>query len=178
MSDQFDDVPEIAKGLPDWAASVAIRLEFYSERGHSELCTPLIAAVEALRPLTADPDGNARALDRFMHTCLDLLGAAARARDDFATIRDELDALCELARTALKTDRDDRPLLARAYALTDLPGAPGWAAVNVPGRVVFLAAMVEHVPSEVGAAAAMLTNDLAAVGIDLPFRALQAAAQA
>ncbi len=178
MPDQFDDWPEIAKGLPDWARAVAVRLEFYSERGHPELRAPLMAAVEQLRPLTADADGNARALDRFMYACLELLGDAARARDDFAVIRDELDALCGLARTALKTDRDDRPLLARTSAMTDLPEAPGWAAINVPGRVVFLAAMVAHVPDEVGAAASMLTNDLAAVGADLPLRALQAAAQA
>jgi len=170
-------MPEIAAGLPDWAASVAIRLEFFSERGHPELREPLMVAVASLRPVTSDPDGNAVALDRFMDACLDQLGNAAHARNDLATIHDELDALCSLARTALKTDRDDRPLLARTGTLTDLPGATGWAAVNVPGRVVFLAAMVAHMPGEVSAAAAMLTNDLAAVGIDLPLRAIQAAIQ-
>jgi hypothetical protein len=178
MSEPLDDWPEIAEGLPDWARAVAVRLEFYSERGHPELRAPLMATLTSLRELTGDADGNARALDCFMYACLDLLGDAARARADLAAIRDELNALCGLARTALKTDRDDRPLLARTYAMTDLPDAPGWAAINVPGRVVFLAAMVAHVPDEVGGAAAMLTNDLAAVGIDLPLRALQAAAQA
>src|SRR5689334_16580720 len=112
MPSQADETRDIAAGLPDWAAAVALRLEFYSERGHPELRAPLIATIEALRPLTSDPSGNACALDRFMHACLDLLGDAARARDDFATIIDELDALCSLARTALATDRDDRPLLA------------------------------------------------------------------
>ncbi len=48
-------------------------------------------------------------------------------------------------------------------ALMDLPGMAGWAG-RVPGRVVWLAAMVEQVPDEVGAAAVMLVNDLAAVG--------------
>jgi hypothetical protein len=177
MPGRVDDVPEIAAGLPAWAGSVAIRLEFFSERGHPELHAPLMAAVGSLRALTADANANAQALDRFMRACLDLVSEASRSRANLAIVRADIDALCALARTALETDPDDRPLLARTQEL-DVPDAASWAAVNVPGRVVFLAAMVAHVADEVGAAAAMLVNDLAAVGIDLPLRALEAAAQA
>jgi hypothetical protein len=158
MPRQADDVPEIAAGLPAWAASVAMRLEFYAERGHPELRAPLMAAVRSLRALTADANANLRALDRFMRACLDRLGEAAHTRDEFAAIRNEIDTLCSLARKALETDRDDRPLLARTQELEVVPDAASWAAANVSGRVVFLAAMAEHVPDEVGVAAVMLVN--------------------
>jgi hypothetical protein len=178
MTSQAAGGRDIGAGLPVWAAAVAVRLEFFYENDHSDRLAALIGTLGSLRPLTADLESDARALARFMYACLDSLGEATRADNTFVAIRDELDALCGLARTALETDRDDRPLLARNQALTELPSAACWAAVNVPGRVVFLAAMVEHVPGEVGAAAVMLVNDLAAVDADLPLRALQAAAQA
>jgi hypothetical protein len=65
---------------------------------------------------------------------------------------------------------DDRPLLAAA------DDALPWPIAALPGRVVFLAAMAEHMPDEAPAAAAMLVNDLATLGFDLPRLALEAAA--
>lgn len=109
-----------------------------------------------------------------MHACLALFAEAAGKRSDLAEVREELEALCRLARTAVDGDHDDRPVIGRASALQKVSGVVGWAA-HVPGRVVWLAAMVAQVPQEQGAAAVMLVNDLAAVDPDLPLRALAVA---
>ena len=67
-------------------------------------------------------------------------------------------------------------VLAAARALESLPDPVPWGIAQVPGRAVFLAAMAAQMPSEAQAAAAMLVNDLATLGRDLPRAALEAAA--
>jgi hypothetical protein len=165
-------------GLPQWLVCVADRLDFLARYPafHDETGA-LTTALTALRRRVASPHDRDRVLQNFLRACLDELAAVARTRSDFASIRGELDGLCSLARTALDTDCDDRPVNARLYALTDLPGPAGWAAAGVPSRVVFLAAMVAMLPEEQGPAAVMLINDLAAVDFGLILRALQAAAR-
>jgi hypothetical protein len=161
--------------LPAWAAAIVDRLEFLASRrpGRQAFTRQLTATVTALEHRIRAPDGRDRLLSDFLHACLDEFAATATGRPDLAEIRSELDDLCSLARCALDSDRDDRPLLHRAQALMELPGAAGWAA-RVPARVVFLAAVVAQVPTEQGAEATMLVNDLAAVDFNLPLRALQA----
>ena len=132
-----------------WAGAVAARLAFWGQ----------------------DVPAEAPALLPFLHACLDQLEQAA-ARPDLAPAG--LPGLCALARAAIDGDADDRPVNAAAKALRELPGAAGWVA-SVPGRVVFLAAMVARLPEEQGGAAAMLVNDLAAVDAAMPLRAWAAA---
>jgi hypothetical protein len=84
--------------------------------------------------------------------------------------------LCALARAEIAGSKDDRPLLAASEALQAAqPGMP-WPLAALPGRAVFLACMAQHVPAEAPAAAAMLANDLATLGLDLPRLALEEAA--
>jgi hypothetical protein len=132
-----------------WAGAVAARLAFWGQ----------------------DVPAEAPALLPFLHACLDQLEQAA-ARPDLAPAG--LPGLCALARAAINGDADDRPVNAAAAALRGLPGPAGWAAA-VPGRVVFLAAMVAQLPEEQEGAAAMLVNDMAAVDAAMPRRAWQAA---
>jgi hypothetical protein len=162
--------------LPGWAAAIVDRLDFLaSRRSDREAFTrELTSTVTALERRIGLPGGRDRLFPDFLHACLDEFSAAVASRPDLAEVRSELDALCSLARIALDSDCDDRPLLARTQALMDLPGAAGWAG-RVPARVVFLAAVVAKVPTEQGAEATVLTSDLAAVDFALPLRALQAA---
>ncbi len=160
---------------PAWAASVAMRLEFLADRHRAGRVNR-----EELRAVLAEfghrldaPGGGDLVLQRFLRACLTVVSGAAQTHPELALIRDDLEELCALARTAIESDRDDRAVLARARALENRPGAMVWAAACVPGRVVWLAAMAVAVPSEEAAAAAMLVNDLSAVGFDLPPRALR-----
>jgi hypothetical protein len=165
----------MTEALPLWAACVADRLVFLAQRCPDRMAArELAAALAALRRHVASPQNRDRALQNFLHACLDEFAAAVESRPDLADIRGELDTLCGLARTALDADCDDRPLLARTQAMTDLTDAAHWAAVCVPGRVVFLGAMAAQMPDEECPAATMLVNDLAAVDFGLPLRALQA----
>jgi hypothetical protein len=179
-----DDLPPDAPsdpeaGLPPWAGAIAGRLDFFARRGRNRRTATraLTTVLAATRERAAAPGGSDRLLQGFLRACLALLADAASTRPDLADIRGELEVLIGLARTALDNDCDDRPVLIRSKATMDLPGVPGWAA-RVPGRVVWLAAMAAQVPGEERGAAAMLVNDLAAVGPDLPLRALQAAVAA
>jgi len=181
MSSPREPPPELdfAAGLPPWATSVAVRLAFFARQrgGTAADDRQLLETLDALRRRTAEPAGDDRALRHFLDACLALLADTAATHPALGAIRDDLAALTCLARTAIEGDCDDRPLLERERALEELPGAVAFAASRVPGRVVWLAAMAAQVPDEEGAAAAMLVNDLAAVGADLPLRALQAAAR-
>lgn len=134
-----------------WAEAAAARLAFLGQE--------VPAGVPTLLP--------------FLHACLGLLEQAADRRD-LAAVRPALPGLCALARTAIAGDADDRPVNAAAAALRNLPGPAGWAA-SVPGRVVFLAAMVAHLPQEQAGAAAMLVNDMAAVEAAMPLQAWETA---
>lgn len=134
--------------MADWAEAVAARLEVWGQ--------DVPAGVPALLP--------------FLHACLDLLAQAPVPGLPPAVLA----GLCALARQAIDGDADDRPVNAAAAAWRELPGAAGWAA-SVPGRVVFLAAMVAQLPEEQAGAAAMLVNDLAAVDAAMPLRAWAAA---
>lgn len=177
MSLDHDQQPSDAGGsLPAWAASVTGRLAFFARghRGRPFADHALMTTLAALQQRTAAPADNDRVLQRFLRACLVLFVEAADNRADLAGFRQELQALCDVARQALDSDCDDRPVNARARQFDDQPGAMCWAA-HVPGRVVFLAAMAAQMPEEEGAAAVMLVNDLAAVDPDLPLRALQAA---
>lgn len=169
---------EIQAGLPTWAAAIVVRLDFLQrrrsgKRGVSELAVVLAA----LRRRVAGPGGGDRALLAFLHACLALLEEAAVSRTDLASIARDLVTLCDMARTALDGDCDDRPLMAHEDNMKDLSGASRWAA-RVPCRVVWLAAMAAKVPDEEGEAATMLVNDLSAVDTDFPLRALDAASRA
>jgi hypothetical protein len=106
-----------------------------------------------LARLAAAPDG----LGVFLHACLDAVAD-----------RPGVAPLCALARAALAADRDDRAVNAAAKAVDGV-------AAMVPGRVVWLAAMVVHAPDHEAEAATMLVNDLAATGAALPRRAIEAA---
>jgi hypothetical protein len=164
--------------LPPWADTVARQLAMQiGRRRHGKRATrTLMATVVSLRARTTNPARRKRVLDRFLRACLDLLAEAAATRPDLAGIRKDLDSLCDLARTALDTDQDDRPLMPRTRALMDLPGVVGYAA-RVPGRVVWLAAMVAQAPHFQRSGAGMLVDDLTSIDQDLPLRAFQAAAQ-
>ena len=131
-----------------WAGAVAARLAFWGQ----------------------DVPAEAPALLPFLHACLDLLEQAGAHGLPPGALAD----LCALARAAIGGDADDRPVNAASAALRGLPGPAGWAA-SVPGRVVFLAAMVAQLPEEQGGAAAMLVNDMAAVDAAMPLLAWQAA---
>jgi len=156
--------------LPNWAEAVAQRLAFFASEDGSEV-EPTLAALRDR--LAASPDG-AILMRRFLDACLDVFAAQVASRADLAGHRAALDELCDLARAEIDGDCDDRPLLAREERLIDLPGRVGFV-VRVPGRVVWLAAMAAKVPGEEGPASVMLVNDLAALGLDLPLRALQEA---
>lgn len=137
--------------MQSWAEAAAARLAFLGQE--------VPAGVPTLLP--------------FLHACLVLLEQAAD-RPELAAVRPALPGLCALARTAIAGDADDRPVNAAAAALRNLPGPAGWAA-SVPGRVVFLAAMVAHLPQEQAGAAAMLVNDMAAVEAAMPLQAWETA---
>ena len=136
-----DQQPSDAGGpLPAWAASVTGRLAFFARhhRGRPVADHALMTTLAALHQRTTVPADNSRVLQRFLRACLVLFAEAAGARADLAGFREELEALCDLARQALDNDCDDRPVNARARAFDDQPGAMCWVA-HVPGRVVFLA---------------------------------------
>lgn len=80
--------------------------------------------------------------------------------------------LCDLADAALVSDQDDRSLIQAVDGLGDVAGNAFWAA-RVPGRVVFLAAIVHRGDEETSAAAARLINDLSAVDGSIPLEALE-----
>ena len=134
--------------MAPWAEAIAARLAFWGQ----------------------DVPADAPALLPFLHACLDLLEQAAPP----GLFPGALQALCALARAAIAGNADDRPVNAAAASLRTLPGAAGWAA-SVPGRVVFLAAMVAHLPEEQAGAAVQLVNDMAAVDEAMPRLAWQAA---
>ncbi len=157
------------EGLAQWAVAAGQRIAFHARR-RREMRAELDAVLQRLRAV--EPEAALRA---FLHACLGLLTDVAGTRADLAGRRDDIVALVELARAAIEGDCDDRPVNAQARPLFGLPGAAGYA-VLVPGRVVWLAAMAAQVPDEEGAAAVMLVNDLAAVDMRLPLRALRAAA--
>lgn len=137
--------------MPPWAGAIAARLAFWGQEVPAEP-PPLLP---------------------FLHACLDQLEqAAARGLPPGA-----LAGLCTLARAAIDGDADDRPVNAASAELRTLPGPAGWAA-SVPGRVVFLAAMVAQMPEEQGGAAAMLVNDMAALDPAMPLLAWRAALSA
>jgi hypothetical protein len=168
---------EIEAGLPIWAMAIANRLDFFrrvhsSKRNISELTVVL----DALRHRVATPGGEHQALRAFLHACLTLLEEAAVSRTELAGIARDLETLCDMARTSLNGDCDDRPLIAHEDNINTkgLSGASRWAA-RVPGRVVWLAAMAAEVPDAEGEAAVMLVNDLASVDADFPLRALHTA---
>jgi len=147
-----------------WAEAVAARLDFFARRGGPPFDAAPLAAL----------CGRADALPAFLEACLVVLEEAA-SRPPLFACRDDLAELCGLARAALATDCDDRPLNARLDAMGFRPGADGFALL-VPGRVVWLAAMAAQVPDEEGTAAAILVNDLTAAGAELPGRAVERAA--
>jgi hypothetical protein len=167
MRDPFDD-------LPPWVAAVAWRLDFFA-RGKPDARRrrrALRQILRALRPRLAAPGGEAAALADFCEATLVLAEAGVAARPDLHAARSALARLCALARAELAGGKDDRPLLAAAEAAQDtLP----WPVAALPGRAVFLASMAQHVPDEAPAAASMLVNDLATLGLDLPRLALEAA---
>lgn len=146
--------------MRDWVAAIAQRLAFF---GTDPLA--LLDAVEAVA--RRDPDAALRA---FLHACLDLLDEALPP----GPARAEILALAAIARAEIDGTCDDRAILAREEALMDQP-APIPFAATIPGRAVWLAAMVRQVPEQEGPAAVMLVNDLAALGRDLPLRALRKA---
>lgn len=150
--------------LPAWAAAVAQRLAFFARHGG--------AAFDAA--VLAELCGRADALPAFLGACLDVVAEAA-AEPSLVACRADVAELCALARAALAGDCDDRPVNARREALPFRMGAEGYA-LSVPGRVVWLAAMAAQVPEEEGGAAAMLVNDIAAVGPGLPLLAVMRAA--
>jgi hypothetical protein len=159
----------VTEGLPDWAAATAQRIVFLSRR-RRDMRAELDATLALLAEARPDP-----ALNRYLHACLDLLAQATASRPDLVGMSAELGALCDLARAEIDGDCDDRAVNAYARTLSGCPGAAGVAAM-VPGRVVWLGAMAAQVPDEVGAAAVMLVNDMAAVDPMLPLHALRAAA--
>lgn len=147
-----------------WAAALAAWLDFFARRGGPPFDAGALAAL----------CGRADALPAFLGACLDVLEEEA-SHPKLSACRDDLAELCALARSALASDCDDRPVNARLDTMAPRPGAEGFALL-VPGRVVWLAAMAAQVPEQEGAAAAMLVNDLAAAGAELPGRAAERAA--
>jgi hypothetical protein len=171
MRDPFED-------LPGWAAATAWRLDFFARGrpGARRRRRALRQVLRALRPRLAEPGGADAALAAFCEACVALAEAGAAARPDLAPFRPVLARLCALARAELAAGKDDRPLLAALDALQAQPIAVPWPVAQLPGRVVFLACMVEQLPAEQAGAAAMLVNDLATLGLDLPRLALEVAA--
>lgn len=161
--------------LPRWVECIADRLQFITRKHprRKEIARDLTALVAAVSRRIASPQEDGRLLQDFLRACLDEFAAAVHGRPELAEARGELGTLCDLARRALEAGHDDRPVIQAQWSM-DLAGFAG-AAAYVPGRVVFLAAMVAEVPDEECAAATMLVNDLAAVDIDLVLRALRAA---
>ncbi|TIT21891.1 MAG: hypothetical protein E5W70_15045 [Mesorhizobium sp.] len=173
-----DSLSEIEAGLPTWAAAIADRLDFFRSRHFSKhSSSELTVVLAALRRRVAAPGGGDQALRAFLHACLALLEEAAASRMDLASISRDLARLCNMARTSLEGDCDDRPLMDYEDNMKGLSGASRWAA-RVPGRVVWLAAMAAEVPDAEAEAAVMLVNDLSAVDADFPLRALRVASRA
>lgn len=162
---------EAVADLPDWVGAVEGRLRWLARRrrGRRAAQRRLARAVAAL-----SQDGAA-SLARFQHGCLRTLEEAMRARATLRAARGELGLRLGLARAVLGGDEEARRALERREDATDLDGAAFWAG-RVPGRVVWLAAMVAAVPGQVAPAAVMLVNDVAMLGRDAPLRALEAAA--
>ena len=160
-----------------WSAAIADRIIFHAGRRarKAAISADLASTLAALRGHSTAPGCDTDALHDFLNACLDLLMQAATKDPDLAPINTDIAVLCDLARTALSSNLDDRPVLQRAANLAGLPGKRGFAA-RVPGRFVWLAAMSAKLPGEEAAAAAMLADDLAAVDAGLPLRALRAAA--
>ncbi|WP_027057993.1 hypothetical protein [Mesorhizobium loti] len=166
---------EVEAGLPIWAAAIANRLDFFRRRYSGKRSTSEFTVVlDALHRRVAAPGGEHQALLAFLHACLALIEEAAASRTDLAGIARDLATLCDMARTSLDGDCDDRPLIAHEDNMKGLSGASRWAA-RVPGRVVWLAAMAAEVPDAEGEAAVMLVNDLASVDAGFPLRALHTA---
>jgi hypothetical protein len=159
---------------PAWAEAVASRLAFFARGrpGARRERRALRRLLRDLRRRAAAPGGPEAALAAFCGACLALAEAAVAARPDLAGFRAAFAHLCGLARAELASACDDRPLLA---AVAALPDPVPWPAAQVPGRVVFLAAMAAQVPDAEAEAAVMLVNDLVALGRDLPGAALAAA---
>ncbi|HWT10733.1 MAG TPA: hypothetical protein VN329_16310 [Roseomonas sp.] len=166
------------EGLPDWVAALAWRLTFSARGvpGARRRRRALRRTLRALRPRLAEPSGAQAAMDAFCRASLALAEAVVDSRTDLVAARPVFARLCALARAELAGARDDRPLLAAVAALEGTPEAPPWGVTQVPGRVVFLAAMASSIPAAEGEAATMLANDLAALGCDLPGAALDVAA--
>ncbi|BDG75144.1 hypothetical protein [Roseomonas fluvialis] len=167
-------------GLPGWAAAVAWRLDFFA-RGRPRARhrrRALRRTLQALRARSATPDDEARALAAFCNACLGLAQAGVAARPDLMVFAPAVARLCTLARDEIAGSRDDRPLMVALEALLAAQPDMPWPLGALPGRAVFLANMAQHVPAEAPAAAAMLVNDLATLGADLPRLALEAAAAA
>ncbi|WP_198377152.1 hypothetical protein, partial [Neoroseomonas rubea] len=164
--------------LPGWVAAIAARLDVFARGtpGARRARRALRRTLAVLRARLAKPEDGAAALPVFCEACLVLLESAVAARHAPAPLRRDFARLCALARAELAGGVDDRPLLAAVRALEDLPHPVPWAAMRVPGRVVFLASIAARMPSEEAAAATMLVNDLATLGPDLPRAALEVAA--
>lgn len=150
--------------MPAWLEAAAQRLHFMARRrrGRRQAGRRLATALALLRQQAVGPEGEAAVLARFLRACLDLLEARPGVAAHIALARDAL--------------AGDRTALRRLEALEPEPGADDWAAC-VPARIAWLEAVAREVPEEEGPAAAMLVNDLAAAGRDLPLRALEAAAR-
>jgi hypothetical protein len=143
-----------------WLSATAQRLAF--------LGADPIALLDAVQAAAARE--NDTALRDFLHATLDLLEPSLPP----GPARAEILALAAIARAEIDGACDDRTILAREDALMDKPPPIPFAA-TIPGRVVWLAAMARQVPDQEGPAAVMLVNDMAALGRDLPLRALRAA---
>lgn len=113
-------------------------------------------------------------LDRFLRACLASLLDAAQSKPELHAHQANLAVLCGLACKALDTDQNDGPLIAVADGMQMPEEGARWA-IRVPGRVVFLAALVgAGLEEEIPAAAIRLTNDLvAAVGLDHLIQAVE-----
>lgn len=159
---------------PKWLAATFFRLDFltsrYRERGKRKLLADLLKSLKG-RDCRSDSGDS---LLRYLFAVLDLLELEAESRDDFACALCEIRELCRLARVALRSNYDDRPMYELWRSVDHLPGSVGWA-VRVPGRAVWLAAMELQVQKDMESAAVMLINDIAAVNLRIPIFALRSA---
>jgi hypothetical protein len=171
LRDPFED-------LPGWVASVAWRLDFFARGrpGARRRRRALRRVLAPLRARLAAQGGSDAVLMAFCEACLVLAETGVEGRPDLAWFRPVIARLSAIARAELAAEKDDRPLLEAERALEGLPDPVPYGVAQVPGRTVFLAAMAAWMPSEEQAAAVMLANDLATLGIDLPRVALEVAA--
>ncbi|WP_379063442.1 hypothetical protein ACFJIU_21770 [Mesorhizobium sp. UC74_2] len=165
---------EIGPDLPSWLEAVLGRLRFYRRREPDSEFARRLDSLLSKMANQASSTARADTLDRFLRACLASLLDAAHSKPELHAHRADLAVLCGLAREALDTDRYDRPLIFVADGMRTLEEGAPWA-IRVPGRVVFLAAMVAAGPEdEIPAAAIRLTNDLAAaVGLDHLIQAVE-----